>query len=130
MIDFIAMGFTVGLSLLLIPRYGAVGAAIATAGTLVLYNIINQVSLRFLTEIKMFQWSYLRVYGSIIGATLILAIIQLSVSLSIYIGVVLAGIISLIVLFINRDVLNIEHTFPELLRFKLVRVLLTTNRRQ
>jgi O-antigen/teichoic acid export membrane protein len=130
MIDFIAMGFTVGLSLLLIPRYGAVGAAIATAGTLVLYNIINQVSLRFLTEIKMFQWGYLRVYGSIIGATLILAIIQLSVSLSIYLGVVLAGIISLIVLFINRDVLNIEHTFPELLRYKLVRVLLTTNRRQ
>jgi O-antigen/teichoic acid export membrane protein len=130
MIDFIAMGITVGLSVLLIPRYGAVGAAIATTGTLVIYNVINQVSLKYLTEIKMFQWHYLRVYGSIALGTLILVAIQASVSLSIYLGVVIAGIISLTVLFINRDVLNIEHTFPELLRFKIIRVLLATDHSQ
>jgi hypothetical protein len=40
---------------------------------------------------------------------------------------VLAGLISLTVLVINRNVLNIEQTFPELLRFKLVRLLFGTN---
>jgi O-antigen/teichoic acid export membrane protein len=124
-IDFIAMAITVVLSLILIPRYGAIGGAIATSGTLILYNIMNHVGLSYLTEIKMFHWRYVRVYGSIIIGTLILAGIQASLSLSIYVGVVIAGIISLTVLYINRDVLNIDETFPELLRFRIVRFLLT-----
>lgn len=130
MIDFIAMGITIGLSLILIPRYGAVGAAIATSGTLIAYNIMNHAGLKFLTEIKLFQWSYMRVYASIVLGTLILTALQASLSLPIYIGVVLAAAISLAVLFINRDVLNIEQTFPELLRFPLVRFFLATNRNQ
>ena len=42
-IDFLAMFVSVGLSLMLIPRYGAVGAAIATSVTLIIYNILNQI---------------------------------------------------------------------------------------
>lgn len=129
-IDFIAMFISVGLCLLLIPWYGAVGAAIATCGTLVMYNILNQVGLKFTTKINFFQWRYLRVYASIALGTLGLMIFQRVASPPIYIGVGLAGLISLVVLLINRSELDIEQTFPELLRFQLVRLLFATNRKK
>jgi O-antigen/teichoic acid export membrane protein len=56
-IDFLAMLVSVGLSLLLIPRYGALGAAIGTCGTLVLYNILNHLGLKFATKIGEFGTS-------------------------------------------------------------------------
>jgi O-antigen/teichoic acid export membrane protein len=127
-VDFVAMLICVVLNLILIPRYGAMGGAIGTCGTLILYNILNHVGLKFATEIDLFQWRYLRVYVSIIVATLSLAILQQFLELPIYVGVVLAGLLSLMVLLINRNVLNLEQTFPELLRFRLVRTLFATNR--
>lgn len=127
-IDFVAMLISLGISLVLIPRYGAVGAAIGTFGTLVLYNTLNHLGLKFATKINLFQWRYLRVYASIVLGTLGLLLFQRLVSPPIYIGLVLAGLISLTVLVINRSVLNIEQTFPELLRFQLVRLLFGTNR--
>jgi O-antigen/teichoic acid export membrane protein len=127
-IDILAMFISVGLSLVLIPRYGALGAALGTFGTLVLYNILNHLGLKFATKINLFQWRYLRVYASIALGTLGLAVFQSLISPPIYVGLMSAGIISLIVLLINRNVLNIEQTFPELLRFQLVRVLFATKR--
>jgi len=119
---------TLGLCLILIPRYGAMGAAIGTCGTLVVYNILNHLGLKFATKINLFQWRYLRVYVSIVLGTLGLVVFQSLLSLPIYIGLVLAGLISLIVLLINRNVLNVKQTFPELLRFRLIRLLFVTNR--
>lgn len=127
-IDIFAMLISVALSLLLIPRYGAIGAAITTCGTLVLYNILNQLGLRFTTKIDFFEWQYLRVYASIILGTLALVVFQKISNAPIYLGVGLAAVISLIVLLVNRNILNIEQTFPELLRFQIVRMLFATNR--
>jgi len=127
-IDFVATFISVGLNLILIPRYGVMGAAIGTCGTLVLYNILNHIGLKFATKINLFAWRYIRVYLSIILGTLGLAALQIWLALPIYIGILLAGIISLVVLLLNRDVLNIEHTFPELLRFRLVQFLFATHR--
>jgi O-antigen/teichoic acid export membrane protein len=127
-IDILAMLISVAFSLLLIPRYGALGAAITTCGTLVLYNILNQLGLRYTTKIDFFEWQYLRVYASIILGTVALGVFQKVSNAPIYFGVGLAGVISVIVLLVNRTVLNIEQTFPELLRFQIVRVLFATNR--
>lgn len=127
-IDFIALVISVGLNVLLIPRYGAMGAAFGTCGTLVLYNLLNHVGLRFVTKIHLFEWRYLTVYMSIFLGTALLAIFQQLVSPPIYVGIFLAGAISLSVLLMNRTVLNIEQTFPELLRFRLVRSLFATGR--
>jgi hypothetical protein len=78
----------------------------------------------------LFDWRYLRVYASIILGTLGLAVLQSWLSLPIYLGVLLAGVISLVVLFLNRAVLKIEQTFPELLRFRPVRLILMSHRHQ
>jgi O-antigen/teichoic acid export membrane protein len=128
MIDFVATLICLGLSMLLIPHYGAIGAAIGTCGTLVLYNILNHIGLKFATPINLFQWRYLRVYVSIVFATLGLAILQKVFTLPFYIGIVLAGLLSLGILVINRNVLNLEQTFPELLRFRLVQALFGIHR--
>jgi O-antigen/teichoic acid export membrane protein len=127
-IDFVVMVISAGLHLLLIPRFGAFGAALGTCGTLVIYNILNHLGLKFATNINLFEWRYLRVYISIIVGTLILIVLQNLFSLPIYIGLILAGLISLIVLFINRSVLNIEQIFPELLRVEILRILFGTRR--
>jgi O-antigen/teichoic acid export membrane protein len=126
-IDFLAMLIGLGLSLVLIPRYGAIGAAFGTCATLVVYNILNHIGLKYVTKVNLFQWRYLRVYASIAVGTLGLVVFQNLISPPLYIGLGLAGLISLAVLFINRTVLNIEQTFPELLRFQLIRLLFAPN---
>lgn len=127
-IDFLAMVISLGLTLLLIPRYGAMGAALGTCGTLIIYNILNHLGLKFTTPVNPFKWHYWRVYASVVAGTFGLAVFQKLVSPPIYIGLPLAGLISLAVLFINRDVLNIKQTFPELMRFQLVRMLFTNKK--
>lgn len=127
-IDIMAMVVSLGLSLILIPRYGAVGAAVGTCVTLVVHNLLNHAGLKFYTKINVFESRYLKVYGSISLATAGLVIFQILISPPIYIGLFLGGLMSLIVLMINRSVLNIEQTFPELLRFQLVRILFRTNK--
>lgn len=130
MIDFVATMICLGLSMILIPQYGAMGAAIGTCATLVLYNILNQIGLKFATEIHLFDWRYLRVYVTIILGTLALAALQSWLALPIYLGVLFAAVISVVVLFLNRAVLKIEQTFPELLRFRPMRTILMNRRHQ
>lgn len=127
-IDLLSMGISAGLHLLLIPRFGAFGAAVGTCATLVIYNILNHLGLKFSTSINLFEWRYVRVYASVIIGTVLLSLVQSLFSLPIYIGIILAGLISLTVLLLNRDVLNIEQTFPELLRIEILRYLFEPRR--
>jgi O-antigen/teichoic acid export membrane protein len=129
-VDFLTTFICLVLGIILIPRYGAMGAAIATCATLIIYNILNHIGLKFATQINLFEWRYLRVYLSIIVGTFVLAFLQVWLKLPIYAGVLLVGIISLFVLLLNRAVLNVEHTFPELFRFRLVQILFASQRNQ
>ena len=125
MIDLLAVIVSLGLSLWLIPRYGALGAAIAVCGTLVAHNIFNHAGLKFVADIKLFQWRYLRVYLSIALSALGLVFFQSMISVPIYVDFFLAALLSLLVLIINWNILNVEETFPELLRFEIVQRLLS-----
>lgn len=125
--DFLAMLICLGLSLALIPRYGAVGGALATSGTLISYNLLNHLGLKSATKINLFNLRYLKVYASIAFGALGLILVQHLASLPLFLDLLLAGLISLAVLLVNRDVLRIEQAFPELLRFPLIRFLFTIN---
>ena len=113
-----------GVNLLLIPKYGALGAAIGTTSTLVLHNILKQSGLRLGTGVNLFDRRYVRVYIIITLSVLGLLLVQLLTSAPVYVSVVLAGLASLLVIRLNRHLLNVEQTFPELLRLPLVRQLL------
>ena len=125
-IDFITAVISVGLSLLLIPPYAALGAAIATCGTYIVQNALYQLGLRRGTGITLFKWRYARVYGSIASAALGMLFVQSILDLPIVASIIIAGLVSLFVLALNRRELDVSGTFPELLRFRLARRLFGT----
>jgi O-antigen/teichoic acid export membrane protein len=109
------------LNLSLIPRYGALGAAIGTCATLVAHNIFKQVGLRLKTGISLFEWRYIKLYAAITLSVSGLLLFQLVTSAPIYVGFTLAVLASLLVVGLNRKSLNVAAMFPELLRVPMVR---------
>ncbi len=119
-IDLFAMATSVVLNLLLIPPLGALGAAIGTASTFVMLNLLRQFWLRRATGINSFQREYRRVYASIFLAAGLLVLVQLFWTLPFLALAALATLTSAGVLLFNRAILDVENTFPELLRFPLM----------
>jgi O-antigen/teichoic acid export membrane protein len=124
-IDIFTIIFGLGVCLWLIPRHGAMGAAIAASSSLIIQNIINVTALRYCSGVNMLQSSSIKRFLIIIAGTVVLLFIQLRFQPPIYISFFLAVLISLIVLQMNRDALDIVQMFPELQRFALMnRILL------
>lgn len=122
-INILAVLVNLGVNLLLIPAYGALGAAVGTAGTLVLHNLMKQAGLRA-TGINLFEWRYFRVYLIITLCAVGVFAIQWATAAPPYVSVGLAVVASLLVVRLNRELLNVEQTFPELLRIPLVKYVL------
>jgi O-antigen/teichoic acid export membrane protein len=127
-VNLLAAVTNVAINLLLIPLYGPIGAAVGTCTTMVLHNILKQAGLRFGTGISLFEWKYFRVYLSIIIGAAVLLGVQLLIPNDyswtqpyVYISFGLAALVALLVVGMNRKLLNVGQTFPELLRFPLMR---------
>lgn len=110
--------------LLLIPRYGALGAAIGTCFTLCIHNVFKQAGLRMGTGISLFDPRYFGAYLSIVLSALGLWLVQWTVSPPPALGLLLAALMSLLVFRWNRHLLSAGETFPELLRLPLMRQIL------
>lgn len=120
-INVLAAIINLGAILILIPRYGALGAALGTCIALIAHNILKQAGLRLGTGINLFEWRYFRVYLIITVSTLGLLLVQWLASPPFYVSFVLAALVSVLVVRLNRKLLNVGQTFPELLRFPLAR---------
>lgn len=114
-------------NLLLIPRYGALGATIATAGSMIVHNILKQAGLRFASGLSIFDRQYLSFYLIIIFSTFGLFIIQLYSISSIYVAFLLVAIVTVFVFKMCERKLKIEETFPELLKLPFMRFIFTLN---
>jgi O-antigen/teichoic acid export membrane protein len=112
------------LNLTLIPRFGALGAAIATMSTMVFHNILKQAGLRRGTGIDLFAWQYLRVYVFVAAAAAALGLAQVLLHPPLWVGLPLAAIASLVVVVANRRLLQVQETFPEVLKLPFMRRLL------
>ncbi|HKR98415.1 MAG TPA: flippase [Candidatus Dormibacteraeota bacterium] len=115
----------VGLNLLLIPAYGALGAGIGTCATLLLHNVLKQAGLRKGTGIGIFDREHLRVYGAIVVATVALVGLHALVAPGPIAAVGLVAATSAALLWFSRDCLRVGQTFPELLRVPLLRRLVS-----
>ncbi len=113
-----------GLILWLVPRYGALGAAIGTCVAMIAHNVFKHLGLRFGTGIHLFQWRYAKVYLTIVVAAAGLWAVQAAARPPVFVSLALAGIASLTVLRLNRRVLGADQIFPELARLPLARQLL------
>jgi hypothetical protein len=111
--------------LVLVERFGAVGAALSTTLTLILNNLFVHAGLRIgRTGIQLFAWPFVRIHLVIALATLALAAGGRWLALPPWATAVLAAVVGLILVRTSRRVLDPPATFPEMLRIPLVRRLL------
>lgn len=121
-INILAMLANLALNFALIPIYGPLGAAIGTTATLVVHNLFKQWGLRR-AGVDIFEWRFLRIYVSIALGAGVLLLIEIFADPPFVVALVLAGAASLAVFLVNRHLLEVSKTFPELLRFRAVRLL-------
>ncbi|HEY7450491.1 MAG TPA: oligosaccharide flippase family protein [Vicinamibacterales bacterium] len=123
-IDLATASISLLLTALVVPFYGAVGAALAMGGTLVIQTALYHRALSRVTGISVLPLRYRRAYTTVLLAMVSLQIIQLVVTVPLVPGLGLASIASLLVFWLNRDLLDIQRTFPEILRVPFMRQLL------
>lgn len=120
-ISIVAAATNLALNFLLVPIYGPLGAAIATSSTLIVHNVLKQWGLRRGTGISLFERRTAIVYVSIAVAAGALLALHSFVGLSLWVGLLLAGVASFVVLLASRNTLRAGETFPELARLPLIR---------
>ena len=119
--DLLGAVVSLGMTVALIVRYGSLGAAIGASGSLVAQNLLYQAGLRLGTGIPVFEWRYLGVYLAILLGALGLLLVQLLFAPPVYVAFTLLLVVSCTVVRSSRGSLNVEQTFPEVLRFPLAR---------
>lgn len=120
-VNLIAAGLNLVLLLVLIPQFGALGAALSTGLTLVVYNSLKQYALYRTVGITLFDRRYVPVYATIVVSAAALFLIDLIIDPPLIVGMVLVGITSILVLVIGRSHLRLNETFPELARLPIIR---------
>jgi O-antigen/teichoic acid export membrane protein len=109
--------FHIALTLLLVPTFSAMGAAVSILVTYIVYNALKQYVLRRVSGVPMFDTHYSPTYAAIIGGALVILLIEVFVNPPFIVALIIAGIGSLGVIAFARSSLRIVETFPELLRF-------------
>jgi len=111
---------TVILALILIPRYGALGAAITAAVAAVVISLLRQAALRFAVGIEILDIKFLAFYLFIVAAATPLLIVRSVVGSHLFVGAILAILSMAAVLLVTRRELRIPEVFPEGIRLPLV----------
>ena len=124
-INLLACFTNVAVNLLLIPRFGALGAALGTAGTRIIYNILTQAGLRLASGISLFDKKYSSFYLTIALSAAGLIVIRLFSPDNMYVVLTLVCLVSLLVVALSKKNLKVRETFPELVKLPLMRLLLT-----
>jgi O-antigen/teichoic acid export membrane protein len=119
-VNLFAVAANLVLLVVLVPPFGAFGAAASTCLALIAYNAAKQVALRRVAGIPGFERRHLAIYAVIVIVPLVLLAIELVVRPGLLLAVVLAGVGSLVVLAIGRAHMRVAETFPELLRIPIV----------
>jgi len=108
-------------NLLLIPHYGAIGAAVATTTGLIMQDLLRQLVLwREGCGVSFFEKRYASFFVVLGSSALGLYLIQLFMPNNVYIAFSLAFAVSAFVLWLVKKHLKIADTFPEILRLPLV----------
>lgn len=111
-----------GLNYLLIPPFGAAGAALATVAAVAARNIANHTALAIYTAVKPFDRSFWKVYASVALSVGVLALAR-SAHLPAPLLLVLVIVATAAIVRVNRSTLNIAQTFPALSNVPVLRLL-------
>ncbi len=100
---------------LLIPRYGAWGAAVSMTLSLVLGNVLRQLGLKGLAPGVVERWM-VGPYAAMAAGVVATALLQRWLGVGFLLALLLSAIVSIGVLVVTLPYLDVAHTFPELLR--------------
>jgi O-antigen/teichoic acid export membrane protein len=122
-VNLVAAGIAIGANLLLVPRFGALGAAVATSGTLILHCVLKQAGLAWVTGVRPFEFRLSPLYAGIgLGAgTVVLG--QWVIPDEPTVLLLLSAAASLLLLIASKRTLMVTETFPEVMRVPLLRAL-------
>lgn len=123
-VNLLATALTIGLSLLLVPRYGAVAVAVANLTALVVQNVLNQLALARSIRTGFIDRSCLLCYLAILLCGAALWAFQWILRPGLLVGLIAAAAASLVVLLVSRSAIELEENFPELRRVPVLRWLL------
>jgi O-antigen/teichoic acid export membrane protein len=110
----------VTLFLILIPRFGAAGAALAVATGIVMYNLLMQLGLRCTVGVKLFAPEYLPFSLLIAFSAACLFSLRSFTGNNIYVAGAFTAIASWAVLMSAKKQLSIAEIFPEARRLPLL----------
>jgi O-antigen/teichoic acid export membrane protein len=122
-VNIVTIVLNLALSLILVPKFGALGAGIATMVAVIVHNILKQVGLGLGTGIKKFEWRFARVYFAILLGALGLLAVQVLGSPPIWASLGLAALVVVLVVRANRELLEVDKIFPELMNIPGIRFL-------
>jgi len=114
-VNLVSVVFNLVLGWVLISRHGSLGVAITNAATLVLLNLLTQLGLPSI-GIGFLDRRFARAYATIVAGGLGLWLLQLRLNPPLLVGLVIAGLLSIGLLVINRRHLRADESFPELQR--------------
>lgn len=110
----------VALCTALIPAHGAIGAALATTGTLLGHNALKQAGLRRAAGITPLEARHVGTYAGIVAATVVLSLYAAATSAGLLVDLGVVAVASAVLLVANRRRLAIERHFPEVGRLPLL----------
>ena len=117
------------LAATLIPRYGTIGAAVATSGALVTQGLLAHLVFVRAGAVGRMTRGHRGVYASIAVAVGALALIRFATGLGLIPFAFVAAVIMLLVVRYNRQTLEIERTFPEMAKIPILGRVLGLKRR-
>lgn len=125
LIDGAAATLAIGSALVLIDRYGAFGAAIASSGAIVVQNVLTHVALQRTLDDMSFPRELRRTYASVAVGAGVLTGVQLLLDPPLLIGGGLGVVVTVGVLLLNRRVLDIGDVVPEIRKVPFLRALVS-----
>ena len=120
-VDLLTAAIGLSLTLVLIARAGAMGAAVGTTLSFVLQNVLYQWGLRTRTTVAAFDRRYVATYASIVVGALVVVALQVVLRPPFAVGLVVAAVVSLAVVGGNRRTLRVLEAYPELARYAPLR---------
>jgi peptidoglycan biosynthesis protein MviN/MurJ (putative lipid II flippase) len=110
----------IAANVMLVPRYGALGAAYATAGTAILYCVLKQIGLARATGVRPFELRFSALYAGIALGAVAVVLGEWMVPERPSVLLALAAAASLLLLVASKHMLMVTETFPEVKRVPLI----------
>ncbi len=113
LVNGISAVISIVLGLLLIPRFGALGAAVTSCLTLLVQNLLLQIELRRRLGVPLLYRPAVEAYLVVGACAGLLLLVETFAAIGWW-SLVLAGLASIVVVVLTRGSLNVTEYFPEL----------------